>query len=223
MLCLPYSGEMSASDVALASPGLSRSRARRLTDSVQRLCRSRLFMLFTVVAYVALCLAAGLDPARNPVALSIGPLVIGSALVADRRIDIRTWILWAMVVIGFLGLLGSTIAIGGVLLVHWDWGLGPVRYDRLLHLVRSGVALALIHNIWSRRRSYLGWVGLLATGAVGLGVGFEFFEMLSALALRGRWVPDTVGIAWDLVFDVIGVAVAMAAVLRASAIREQIT
>lgn len=201
--------------IAIPLPSQIRPGARRWAH-----VSSRTALAVTTSGYLSLFAWKRLagDPRLSAlVPVGIVSCVIGASLLLDRKIGFRQATLWAIVSTGFLYLTGVTVAINGTLLSHLVVGMGPIRYDRMLHVVASVVTVSVIMQIRSDQGPRSSVSNLLIVSALTLGVGVEVAELLLFHFLQGGWIIDAADIAWDILFDLAGVTAGVALICRAAA------
>lgn len=160
--------------------------------------------------------------ARRPNTVLYGCVM--AALIAvlvgvHLRVGLPDRLLWALALLGLLHLAGGLIPLGeGRILYNLRLAPYPLKYDRLVHALGSTI-MSLV--AWRMLRPHLPvtdrvpGVFVLLVGLAGMGVGAiaEVAEFMGS-----RLAPSNAGgytnTGWDLVFNIVGCAVAAGWVRR---------
>jgi hypothetical protein len=156
-------------------------------------------------------------PATIAYLVMVGALML---LVARLNEEVRfsLLVLWGLTTWGLLHLAGGLIPVGDGVLYNADLHLPALHYDRLVHAFGFGVATVAC---WQALRGQLAPGASAVTAAVvaglaGLGLGGlnEVVEFGATNLLNATNVGGYSNTGWDLVFDVIGCAVAATGIRR---------
>jgi uncharacterized membrane protein YjdF len=183
---------------------------------------------FFTITYL-LCASYGAWVNRNQeflFYLAIMVILIAAVLVVHTRVILSNGVLWGLSVWGILHMAGGLLpiplgwSIEGESRVLYNWWLIPryLKYDHLVHAYGFGVTTfvcwegltELLKSHSDPPRKPRGFGSLILCGAASLGFGAlnEVVEFVATLSIPETNVGGYENTGWDLVANLVGVALA---------------
>lgn len=151
----------------------------------------------------------------------IGVILILSWFVwiGRHRVDYPVSLLWALVLWSFLHMAGGGIPVGDGVLYQWmliplSDTLPILRFDQVVHAYGFGVTVFLVDAILSpilkvNVTQHNGLAFVVVMAALGLGALNEIVEFTATLVTPNTGVGGYVNNSLDLVFNLIGILIAL--------------
>ena len=145
-------------------------------------------------------------------------IMAGLILLVHRRVEFPLSLLWGLSIWGLLHMMGGMIVLPGKSEVLYNYWLVPklLRYDQLIHAYGFGIATwacwRCLSVIQPDVRPTPGALILVMLAGLGLGAFNETVEFFAVLILPETNVGDYTNTGWDLVFNLIGALIAIAAI-----------
>lgn len=152
-------------------------------------------------------------------------VLIGALIAVHRRVGLSRGLLWCLSIWGLLHMAGGLLPIpegrhdadvSGVLYNFW-FVRGWLKYDQVIHAYGFGITTWLCWQALSARtlneagdplEPTPGLMVLCAAGGMGFGAFNEVIEFIATLTLPETNVGGYENTGWDLVFNLIGSALA---------------
>jgi uncharacterized membrane protein YjdF len=182
-----------------------------------RTVRAEPLLVGSVLAGVAVLTVIG-EAMSSPLTVPYAIFVLGAGLFiawVHGRHPLSRGVLWLLAAWGVMHMAGGVIRFDdGAVLYNVDLGLGPLRFDRLVHAMGFGTsAVAAYQVLFQIIGRPAGLVG--ASVLIGLGIGAinETVEFLMSQVADTN-VGGFTNTGWDLVANVVGCLIAGALLAR---------
>jgi len=185
------------------------------------LTKRELPVLAVNVIYITVFTLIALRRTNYEFLLYVGVIVIIAVwiLFKQRAVQFDATILWGLTAWGLMHMAGGNLQVRdgvlyGVVILPLVPSLEILRYDQFVHAFGFGVATLVCHHILKPylKDEIARWRGLAALVALmGLGVGAlnEIIEFVAVLTMPETGVGGYDNTMWDLVFDMLGAAIAV--------------
>lgn len=178
----------------------------RMTSMLASL-RSERRLVGAVITAIALLAGVGWWLGA-PLTLPYAVFVLAAMLVVasvHARTPLSRPVLWCLAAWGIAHMAGGVVLFdSGAVLYNVDLGLGPVRFDRLVHALGFGAATFAAHEVMVAR---VGPARALIPASILMGLGFgainETVEFVMSQLIETN-VGGFTNTGWDLVANVVG-------------------
>jgi len=186
------------------------------------LTRREWLILVVNAAYVSIFSVITVRRLNFEFMLYVGVILLVGALVVwkQRTVGFDGVILWGLTLWGMMHLAGGNITVGdgvlyGVEFVSLVPNYQVIRYDQVVHLLGFGVATLVCHHLLRPHlKEHVDHWGTLSFLIVLMGCGFgalnEIIEFLAVAVMPETGVGGYENTMLDLVFNLIGAALAVA-------------